>query len=81
VSCGVGCRCGSDPVIPDLTPTPGTSICHGCGPKKQKKKKKEKKEKKEKILGSVTTWALATGRLMMSKKLWSAIWLVSNKCK
>ena len=26
----------------DLTPSLGTSICHGCGPKKTKKKKKEK---------------------------------------
>ena len=24
----------------DLTPSPGTSICHGCSPKKTKKKKK-----------------------------------------
>ena len=27
----------------DLTHSLGTSICHGCGPKKKKKKKKEKK--------------------------------------
>ena len=23
----------------DLTPSLGTSVCHGCGPKKQKKKR------------------------------------------
>ena len=34
VSCGVGCRCGSNG-----TPSLGTSICPGCGPKKKKKKK------------------------------------------
>ena len=30
----------------DLTPSLGTSICHGCGPKKKKKKKEKKKKKK-----------------------------------
>ena len=29
----------------DSTPSLETSICHGCGLKKQKKKKKKKKEK------------------------------------
>ena len=29
-----------------LDPSLGTSICHGCGPKKTKKKKKKKKRKK-----------------------------------
>ena len=32
-------RCTSN-----LTPSLGTSICHGCSPKKQKKKKKKKKK-------------------------------------
>ena len=31
----------------DLTPSLGTSICRGCGPKKTKKKKERKKEKKK----------------------------------
>ena len=52
MSCSVGRRCGSDPVLlavavavaqagsysSDLTPSLGTSICHGCGPKMTKKK-------------------------------------------
>ena len=50
VSCGVGCRCGSDSVLlwrrpaaaapapaPILTPSLGISIYYGCGPKKTKK--------------------------------------------
>ena len=32
--CGV-----SQQLQPDSTPNPGTSICRGCGPKKQKEKK------------------------------------------
>ena len=45
--CGVGHRCSLDPVLlgdysSDLTPSLGTSICHGCGPKKTKDKKKER---------------------------------------
>ena len=51
VSCGIDCRCGLDPMLlqavmqacsrsSDWTPSLGTSICHGCGPKKQKKKTK-----------------------------------------
>ena len=31
--------------ISDLTPSLGTSICHGCGPKKKKNKQKTKKQK------------------------------------
>ena len=31
----------------DLTPSLGTSICLGFGPKKQKKKKKKKKKRKQ----------------------------------
>ena len=31
----------------DLTPSLGTSICCGCGPKKKKKKERKKKERKE----------------------------------
>ena len=57
MSCGVGCRCGSDPTLlwlwcrlvaaaPIRPPNLGTSICCGCGPKKAKKKKKKKKKKK-----------------------------------
>ena len=53
MSCGVGCRCGLDPMCLRLwrrpaataqgsTPSLRTSICHGCGPKKTKKKKKKK---------------------------------------
>ena len=45
---GVGCRCSSDPMLlwlwcrlvansSNCTPSLGTSICHGCGPKKTKK--------------------------------------------
>ena len=30
------------------TPSLGTFICHGCGPKKKKRKKKKKKIKKKK---------------------------------
>ena len=53
MNCGVGRRHGSDPTwlwlwwrpaggyIFDLTPSPGTSVCHGCGPKKDKKIKEE----------------------------------------
>ena len=33
----------------DSTPSLGTSICHGRGPRKGKKTKKEKKKKKERI--------------------------------
>ena len=29
----------------DSTPSLGTSICHGCGPKKEKKRKKKKKKR------------------------------------
>ena len=32
----------------DWTPSLETSICHGCGPKRQKGKKKKKEEKKRK---------------------------------
>ena len=48
MSCGVGHRHSSDPTFVavavigscsfDSTPDLGTSMCHGCGPKKQKKK-------------------------------------------
>ena len=53
VSCGLGCRYGSDPVLLwlycrlaaialfHLTPSLGTFICSGCGPKKTKKLKKK----------------------------------------
>ena len=48
VCCGVGRRCSSV-----LTPSLGTSPCHGCGPKKKKERKGKKgrrgesKERKE----------------------------------
>ena len=35
--------CGSN-----VTPNPGTSFSHGCGPKKKKKKKRMKEKKREK---------------------------------
>ena len=48
MSCGVGCRCGSDSMLlwlalarscsSDLTPSLGTSICCTCGPPPPKKK-------------------------------------------
>jgi len=40
MSCGVGRRCGSDPELRGcgVGRQLGTSICHGCGPKKTKKK-------------------------------------------
>ena len=37
--CGIGQRCSSY-----STPSLGTSICHGCGPKKKKKDKIKKKK-------------------------------------
>ena len=48
VSCGVGCRCGSDPALLWLwrglqfrfSPSLGISMCHRCAPKKKKDKKK-----------------------------------------
>ena len=45
-SCGVGHRCGSDPVLlislwcRPQTPSSGTNTCCMCCPKKKKKKKK-----------------------------------------
>ena len=36
-----------NPVLPDSTPSLGTSFCCRCGPKKQKSKKKKKKKKKK----------------------------------
>ena len=53
MSCGIGCKCGSDPRLlwlwrrlvgaaPIRPPHLGISICHGCGPKKTKKKTKKK---------------------------------------
>ena len=54
-SCGVGHRCGRDPSLlwlwcsrqlqVDSTPSLGTSICHGCSPKKTKKIKITKARK------------------------------------
>ena len=35
----------------DLTPSLGTSICHGYGPRKDKKKERKEKEKKERKEG------------------------------
>ena len=54
MSCGVGCRRGSDlsllwlwhrpAATAQIRPHLGTSICHRCGPKKTKDKKKKKKK-------------------------------------
>ena len=55
MSCGVDRRCGSDPALPWLwcrlaataligPPSLGTSMCHGCSPRKDKKRKKKSKE-------------------------------------
>ena len=50
MSRGVGCRCGSDPVLlwlwstqagSNWIPSLGTSICLRCGPKKQKNNNKK----------------------------------------
>ena len=57
MSCGVGHRHGSDLALMWLWHMPaavapislGTSICHGCGPKKTKKKKKKIKERISKL--------------------------------
>ena len=56
VSCGVGCRRGSDPASriavvqaggysSDYIPSLGSSICYGRGPRNGKKTKKKKKKK------------------------------------
>ena len=50
--CGVGSSCGSD-----STPRLGTSICHGCGPKKQKNKKEREKRKSSFVLVVVSASA------------------------
>ena len=53
VSCGVDCRCSSDPALlwlwyrPAATAPIGpltweSSMCHGCGPKKTERPKKKK---------------------------------------
>ena len=58
MSCGVSRRRGSDTellwlwprlaaVISYSTPSPGTSTCGRCGPKKQKEKKKKKEKRKK----------------------------------
>ena len=52
MSCGVGSRLGSDPVLlwlwhrpmADLTPSLGTSTCCGYGHKKHKQKKQKTKK-------------------------------------
>ena len=64
MSCGVGCRHGSDLALlwlwqanSDLPLSLGTSICCRWLPKKTKKKKKKKKKgKKEKEVPSVGQW-------------------------
>ena len=60
MSCGVGRRGGSDPALLwDLTPSLGTSICRGCGPKKTKRQKKfndynnQRKKEDELVQGSL----------------------------
>ena len=65
VSCGVVCRRGLDLALlwlwcrpaatsSDLTPSLGTSICRGCGPKRTKDKKKKEKEKEKEIVSGVS---------------------------
>ena len=40
------CGCGMDPsCISSLTPRPGTSTCHRCGPKKNRKEKEIKRNR------------------------------------
>ena len=55
MSCGAGRRRGLDPALlwleataPIKTPSLETSVCRGCGPKKQKKNKTKNKKKKTK---------------------------------
>jgi len=43
VDCDVGCGVDSS-YSSGSTPSLGTSLCHGCGPKKKKKKKKKGKK-------------------------------------
>src|SRR5512135_3193259 len=76
VSCGVGCRRGSDPVLlwlwrrpvataPIQPPSLGTSICLGSGPRdsnnnNNKKDKKTKKKKKGKEMQGLPGWGDTT---------------------
>ena len=60
MSCDVGCRCGLDPALlsmsvvqegscsSDQSSSLGTSICHGCRPKKQASKQTKKLDQKTK---------------------------------
>ena len=41
VSCGEGHRCDIGSCSSDLTPSLGTSVCHGCGPEKRRQTNKE----------------------------------------
>ena len=58
MSCGVGCRCSSDPVLlwlwhrpaataPNSAPSLGTSICRRSGPRKGRKTQNQKKRQKK----------------------------------
>ena len=59
MSCGVGHRRSSDPKLlwlwagsysSNWTPSLGTSICRGCGPKKTKRKSIREKNRKQRII-------------------------------
>ena len=60
--CGVGWRYSSD-----WTPSLGTSMYHGCGPKKTKKKKKKKEGKKLRTEDNVTYKRLLLKQLSLLK--------------
>ena len=66
MSCGVGCKCGSDPpllglwcrpaAVAPIRPLAWELACHRYGPKKQNKTKQNKKTKKNL---TVTAWVTA----------------------
>ena len=66
MSCAIGCRCGSTPVLLWLwckpvaialiqPPSMETSVCLGCGLKKTKKKKKNPKQVGTTLKQCITT--------------------------
>ena len=70
VSYSIGRRCSSDLALavavgwassysPDLTPSLGTSTCHGGSPKKTKKKKKKKRRRRAKGSETESTLVVA----------------------
>ena len=61
MSCGLGRRHDLDPpllwpaaTVPDSTPSLGTSICHGCGPKKTKKPQQSRKRESSQSISAQT---------------------------